>query len=269
VMIGLGYLGSPQLFVRYMSARDEATLDKGKWVAVTMQFLMNFSAVSIGVLGRLLLTSPGQAPSEVLGNGAQEVMIRLVESVLPAFLSGFYIAAVLSAIMSTVDSLLIVASSAVVRDFYQQTYHPELGGEKLARLSRWATIFLSALSLAIALSVAFFSPTRTVFWFVIFGWSGIAASFCPVILLSLFWKKYTANGALGSMLAGFLSVPIFKFLAPELPLIGPYFKEIAELMPSFVVALVVGVVFSKFDGQKKKRSAWAIPESGKKIPNLD
>ena len=252
LMIGLGYLGSPQLFVRYMSVKNEKELDKGKWVSVSLTLLMNSSAVMIGILGRFLFTEPGANPTELLGNGGQNVLILLTESVMPAMLSGIYIAAVLSAIMSTVDSLLIVASSAVTRDFYQQIFHPDMPEIKLSAMSRKVTFLLAIFSLTLALLVAIYSPTRTIFWFVIFGWSGIAATFCPMILLSLCWKKYNERGAIASMIMGFISVPFFKFFAPSLPVIGPYFLYIAELFPSFILATLAGVLISLiFSGEQK------------------
>ena len=244
VMIGLGYLGAPQLFVRFLSIKDEKEIEKGRWVAVIIQFLMNVSAVSIGILGRVLLTNATENPETVLGNGGQEVLIKLIESVAP-FLSGIYIAAVLAAIMSTVDSLLVLASSAVTRDFYQQIFHPKMEGAKLVGTSKIVTILLAGVALSIALTVAIFVPGRTIFWFVIFGWSGLAASFCPVMVLSLFWKKFTERGAIAAIITGFISVPFFKFYVSSIPIYGSYFSNIAELLPSFVLAIIAGIVFNK------------------------
>ena len=99
--------------------------------------------------------------------------------------------------------------------------------------------------LSVALLVAFLVPGRTIFWFVIFGWSGLAASFCPVMILSLFWKNFSERGAIASMITGFLCVPLFKFYVSELPEIGVYFKLIAELLPSFIFALIAGIIFNK------------------------
>lgn len=244
VMIGLGYLGSPQLFVRYMSIKSEAEIDKGKWVSVSLTFIMNFSAVTLGILGRYLFTQPSEDPTQVLGNGGQEVLIYSAEQLLPAMLSGFYIAAVLSAIMSTIDSLLVLASSAVSRDLYQKVYHPQLEDYRLSAFSKKTTLVISVVALAVALLVAYVSPTRTIFWFVIFGWSGIAATFCPMMILSLFWRKYTEQGALASMITGFLSVPFFKFIVTQWAGIGPVMTNIAELLPSFILSLLIGYIIS-------------------------
>lgn len=239
--IGLGFMGSPQIFVRFMSIKDEREINKGRWVAVVYTFLTDTAAITIGILGRYLFTDIGTDPETVLGNNGQDVLIHMVEHVLPLVFIGLYIAVVLAAIMSTIDSLLVVASSAVVRDFYQQIFRPESVHQNLTSFSRVVTLAMALAALGIALLVAVTTPGRTIFWFVIFGWSGIAATFCPMMILSLFWNGYTEKGAIASMITGFLCVPLFKFAAPALPGIGPYFERIAELGPSFLLATVAGV----------------------------
>ncbi|MCP4437966.1 MAG: sodium/proline symporter [Aureispira sp.] len=240
LLIGLGFMGSPQLFVRFMAIKDEEEINKGRWVAIFFTILTDASAVCVGLLGRYLFVD-----ADTLGKGGEDVLMMLVNYAMPTVLVGVYIAVVLSAIMSTIDSLLVVASSAIIRDFYQQIYNPDIKVENLTNISRVVTIAMALFALGIAMTVALTTPDRTVFWFVIFGWSGIAATFCPVIILSLFWKGYTEKGAIASMITGFLGVPIFKFVVPTLDGIGPYFKELAELGPSFALAMLVGVVVSK------------------------
>jgi len=246
-MIGIGFMGSPQVFVRFMSIRNEEEINKGRWVAVVYTLLATGSAVLIGMLGRYMFTDAEQDVVKVLGSGAEQVLPVMVEHIFPITLVGIYIAAVLSAIMSTIDSLLVVASSAVTRDFYQQIWNPQLKEENMAKISRIVTILLAMFALGIALTVAVVSPTRNIFWFVIFGWSGIAATFCPVMILSLFWKNFTARGAMASMVIGFLCVPFFKFLAPLIPEIGIYFEKLGELTPSFFMAFIFGILISNID----------------------
>ena len=166
---------------------------------------------------------------------------------MPPVLVGLFIAIVLSAIMSTVDSLLVVASSAAVRDLYQQVLHPDLDDTALMGLSRTATLGLALVAFGVSMGVALLVEGRTVFWFVIFGWSGIAATFCPTMILSLFWKGMTARGALGAMIAGFVGVPLFKFGASALPGAGSYFTELTELPPAFALSFVVGILLSVTD----------------------
>jgi len=243
--IGIGFLGSPQVFVRFMSIRGEGEIQKGRWVAVLFTLLTDVGAVFTGILGRYLLAGPGQDPEVVLGGAAESVLPMLVEHLFPAIIVGIYIAAVLAAIMSTIDSLLIVASSAVTRDFYQQLYHPTLSNDSLTRKSRLVTLVMAFGALVLALIVSFISPDRTVFWFAIFGWSGIAATFVPVMLLSLFWKNYSVHGVIASMITGFFSIPLFKFAFPAIPEIGIYFALAGEMAPSVLCALVAGVLFSR------------------------
>ena len=180
-MIGLGFLGSPQVYVRFMSIKDESEIDKGKWVAVIFTLLTDAAAVTIGILGRIIFTEYGQDPELVMGNGAENVLSMLTESFLPSFLVAIYVAIVLSAIMSTIDSLLVLASSAITRDFYQKIFRPELKDQDLVKLSRWVTLIMALIALGISMLIAVNYPNHTVFCLVIFGWSVIAASFLSLI----------------------------------------------------------------------------------------
>ena len=253
-MIGLGFLGSPQIYVRFMSIRDEKEILHGRWVAVIFTLLTDAAAVTIGLIGRYLFTEAGVDPEVALGNAGENVLVVLVNEIFPILLVGVYTAIVLSAIMSTIDSLLIVAASAVVRDFYQKILRPEVPDDQLTKLSRMVTLVMSLLALIMAMSVAILSPDRTVFWFAIFGWSGIAATFCPMMILSLFWKRYNAVGAMVSMVSGFLCVPFFKFYMQNLEEIGIYFEKMDVLFPSFVISMLLGIGASLWFGEKTNSS---------------
>ena len=242
LMIGIGFLGSPQIFVRFMSISDETEINKGRWVAIAFTILTDTAAVFAGMIGRYLLSSPGETALNTFGNGAQNVLPLLVETVMPGILVAIYIAVVLSAIMSTIDSLLVVSSSALTRDYYQQIINPNASQNKMAILSRNITLSLAVVALLISISIALISPNRTIFWFVIFGWSGISASFCPMMILSIFWKKYNEKGAIASMITGFLAVPLFKFVMPNISIVGPYFDALSELPPSFFLSFIVGYI---------------------------
>ena len=131
VSIGIGFMGSPQVYVRFMAIENENEIERGKWVAVIYTLLTDTGAVMIGVLGRYMLTKTGQDPEIVLGIAGENVLAMLLNQIMPMTIIGIYIAAVLSAIMSTVDSLLVVASSAVSRDFYQQIVRPDIDEDSL------------------------------------------------------------------------------------------------------------------------------------------
>ncbi|MBT3741621.1 MAG: sodium/proline symporter [Polaribacter sp.] len=244
-MIGLGFLGSPQVYVRFMSINDEKEIDKGKWVATTFTLLTDAAAVTIGILARIYFTKEGQDPEAVLGNNGADVLSMVTEEFLPTILVAIFVAIVLSAIMSTIDSLLILASSAITRDFYQKIFRPDIKDESLTKISRIATVIMAFTALIIAMVMNYVSPDRQIFWVILFGWSGIAATFCPVIILTLFWKGYSEKGAIASMISGFAAVVLFNFVFKEIESIGQYFVAMDVLFPSFVVAMVVGFVVSK------------------------
>jgi len=256
--IGLGFLGSPQIFARFIAIKDKEELSKGKWVALAFTFLVGTSAVTIGILGRYIFTNAGIDPEAILGNGAQNVMPNLVEHTFPPLIVGLYVAAVLSAIMSTVSSLLVLASGAITRDVYQKVVNPNLEGRSAAQISRYVTVGMAIIALSIAITVSLISPTRTIFWFVIFGWSGIAATFCPMVILSLFWKKYTTLGAITSMIVGFISIPFFKFVAPLIDGVGAYFVALDALPPAFIASLLTGYLVSKFKPKQSINENYAL-----------
>lgn len=247
LLIGLGFLGSPQIFVRFLAIRDEKEIAAGAAVALIWTILADSGAVAIGLIGRAVLVDSGADVVAVLGVNAENVLPQLVEATFPAFIVGVFVAIVLSAIMSTVDSLLILASSAAVRDWHQKVKNPHLGDGELVGLSRKVTFGLALAALAIAMTVAITTPDRTIFWFVIFGWSGIAATFCPTMILSLYWKGMTAQGALAAMICGFTGVPIFKFIAPKLPVVGEVFGALGELPPAFALSFLAAIVVSRMD----------------------
>ena len=245
VSIGIGFMGSPQVYVRFIAIESETEVEKGKWVAIFYTLLTDTAAVMVGIFGRYMLTKTGQDPETILGIAGENVLAMLLNLVMPTVIIGVYIAAVLSAVMSTVDSLLVVASSAVTRDFYQQIICPDIDEKWLMSFSKKVTLSLALLALGVALTVSVLFPDRTVFWFVIFGWSGIAATFCPVIILSLFWNQYTEKGAIVSMVTGFLCVPIFKFIIPAIDGIGVYFDKLDVMLPSVLLAIIAGAITSK------------------------
>jgi len=255
LLIGIGFLGSPQIFVRYIAMRSPDEIKKGGAFAIVYTLLSDSGAVMIGMIGRHLYDMGD------LGPAGEQVLPIMVENLLPALLVGIYVAIVLSAIMSSVDSLLVVASSAFTRDYWQKVRNPQLADESLVGFSRRTTFTLALFALGLAFVVAAASPDRTIFWYVIFGWSGIAATFCPTMILSLFWRKMTGRGALAGMLVGFAGVPFFKFVATNFP--APYgeaFETLDVLAPSFAVSFIAIIVVSLMDKAGQEHVKGAVAE---------
>lgn len=258
--IGIGFLGSPQVFVRYISMKDEKQILPGTITAGIWTLLADSGAVLVGLFGRVIY-SP-----EALGGNVENVLPEMAQGLLPAFFAGLFIAMVLSAIMSTIDSLLVVASSAGVRDYWQKSKNPQMSDERLMSLTRKVTLGLSLVSFLIGIGIMMIDKEKGVFWTIIFGWSGIAATFCPTIILSLFWAKLTSLGAKCAMVAGFLGVPLFKWAVPPL-LNGAgleewsgYLESLDVLLPSFLVGFLVAIVVSLCDKRGQERVAGVAEE---------
>jgi Na+/proline symporter len=183
------------------------------------------------------------------------VLPQLANAIMPTFAIGLLIAIVLAAIMSTADSLLVLAASAIVRDMWQKMFRPQVSDASLTKASRWVTMLISLVALGFALS-----ETRVIFWFVLFAWAGIGSSFCPVIVLSLFWKRLTRPAAIAAMVVGFAVTIAWKTMHPSwfgltgwIGSLAPPDKAVAdlvaadlvyEMIPAFLSALLVAVVVS-------------------------
>lgn len=204
VAIGFGFLGSPQLFVRFIAVKDREELRRGSIVAVLFTVLANVGAVLAGMAGRALI-APGQAlfsQKAVLLADKEMILPALSNTLFPTLLAGCLIAIVLAAIMSTADSLLVLVSSAVVRDTYQKIFKPELSTASLTKLSRYVTFGLCLVAL-----LPTFQEKSFVFDLVLFAWTGLTSAFCPPLILSLFWARLTRAGTVAGMLSGlFLTI---------------------------------------------------------------
>jgi len=222
-------------------------------VALVWTFLADTGAIFLGMTGRALFLDAD------LGFDPDNILPVMSQALLPAFFAGAYIAMVLSAIMSTIDSLLVVASSSAVRDYWQKTKHPDMGDAALMKLSRQMTFILALLSFGIGMGILLCDDENGIFWIVIFGWSGIAATFCPVIILSLCWPKLTALGAKCAMVAGFLATILFKFVVPPLfSTMGwengvEYLNALDVLLPAFIVSGLIGVAVSLTEARGTQR----------------
>ena len=260
--IGIGFWGSPQVFVRYISMKDTRQILPGTITALTWTLLADSGAVLVGLFGRAIFSL------EDLGGNSDNVLPEMSLQLLPAFFAGGFIAMVLSAIMSTIDSLLVVASSAGVRDYWQKTRHPDMSDARLMSLSRRVTLALSLVSFAVGIGIMLYDKENGVFWTILFGWSGIAATFCPTMILSLYWAGLTARGAKFAMLAGFLAVPFFKFAATPLAHLagleewGDRLEDLDVILPSFVVGFLVATVVSLTDRAGRSRMAGVEAELG-------
>jgi Na+/proline symporter len=223
VGIGLAFLGAPQLLTRFISARDQKQIVEGGFIAVLCVIGFDVGAVLSGMAGRILF--PGLLDPET-------VLPEMSASLFPAIFTGIFLVVVLAAIMSTVDSLLILASSAVVRDIVQKVFRSDLTERRLSTYGKLVTVVIGAGALVMALV-----EVRMIFWFVLFAWSGLACAFAPVVLCSLFWKGTTRAGAIAGMIGGFTTTIAWVLFFKE------GFYDLYEMLPGFAVgfAFTIGV----------------------------
>ena len=223
--IGLPFLGVPQLMVRFMSARDEDELKKARILSVIVILLFDVGAVTAGMAGRALF--PGL-------DDAETIFPLLSTELFPPLITGVMMVVVLSAIMSTVDSLLLLASSAVVRDTLQKIVGSTRSDKTLAGYGKFVTILIGVIGVAFAIG-----EVKFIFWFVLFAWSGLGAAFGPVIICMLYYKRTTLPGVAAGMLGGFLTsviwVAVFKA--------GTY--ELYEMIPGFIVGMTLTLLVSQ------------------------
>lgn len=223
VAIGLAFLGAPQLLVRFMAARDTRQIADGGIIAVLCVIGFDVGAILAGMAGRVLI--PNLADPEL-------ILPQMSASLFPAFFTGVFLVVVLAAIMSTADSLLLLASSSVVRDVAQQVFDPRMPERRATWLAKVVTVLVGSVALALALAEA-----RMIFWFVLFAWSGLAAAFTPVVLCSLFWPRTTKAGAVAGMLGGFVTTVVWVLVFKQ------HFYDLYEMLPGFAAgfALTIGV----------------------------
>ncbi len=190
---GFGYLGQPHLLTRYMAARSPRELKKGSVVAISWVLVAYWSAPLIGMVGIGIL-GPDLADPET-------VMPLVAKVLLPGWLAGIFIAGAVAAMMSTADSQLLVATSAVVEDIYVRLLgNRDAAPRKLLLISRVATLAIAGVSLFFA-----FRSQDLIYDMVSYAWAGLGSSFGPPLLLSIYWKRITCQGALAGMLGGTIS----------------------------------------------------------------
>jgi len=186
--IGLGYPGMPHVVTRYMATRSEDEIRRLRVIALLWGVAVFYGAGLVGLAGRVLM--PG------LADGEQTLMALALRFTHPV-IAGLLLAAVISAILSTVSSQLLVAASAVSYDLVEKMLGHSADDHRSLVLGRWTVVVVGALGILVALS-----EVRLVFWFVLFAWSALGASFGPLVLLAVTGDRVNRHGALAGMLTG-------------------------------------------------------------------
>lgn len=227
---GLGYFGMPQVLLRFMAIRKESELKLSRRIATIWVVISLAVAVFLGIMGRHLF------PTEHLTNGeAEGIFITLSTSFLPPILAGFVMAGILAATISSSDSYLLIAASALSKNVFQGVLKKNATDKQVMVVSRITLLVLTLIGVIIALD-----EDSVIFSIVSFAWAGFGATFGPLMLFSLFWKRINKAGAIAGMISGAGMVFLWKL---KISTLGGVFA-IYELLPAFIFSSIVIVVVS-------------------------
>lgn len=221
---GLGYFGMPHILVRFMGIKSAKEMPVAQFVGVSWVVISLIGAVLVGIMGIVVLPEP-------LAN-QEMVFITMIEKLFNPWIVGILLTAVLAAIMSTIDSQLLVSSSAIAEDFYKSLFRPEASQRELLWVSRGAVALITLIAVIFALSGG------SILDIVSYAWAGLGAAFGPAILFSLFWRKTNRSGILAGMITGGLVVVIWKNLLA--------FTALYEIIPGFILSSLVIYLFGIF-----------------------
>ncbi|MDQ1003310.1 sodium/proline symporter [Neobacillus niacini] len=225
---GLGYFGQPHILVRFMGLQSTKDVPKARLIGMVWMIFSLFGAVFVGFAGIAYFADfPLRNP--------ETVFIMFSQVLFNPWVAGFLLAAILSAIMSTVDSQLLVSSSALANDFYRSLFRRNASQKEEMIVGRIAVLGIAIIAILLG-----YDPESKVLELVSYAWAGFGAAFGPVIILSLFWKRMTRNGSLAGMIMGTVTVIVWSMLS------GGLF-DVYELAPGFLFSIVSIIIVSLLD----------------------
>jgi len=227
---GLGYFGMPQVLLKFMAIKNSKDLTLARRIATVWVVISLTAALAIGIIGRMIF------PTALTTAGAAEnIFVELATKFFPPFIAGIVMSGILAATISSSDSYLLIAASSFSKNIYQGVMKKKASDKQVLWASRITLIVIAIVAMIIALD-----RNSIIFRVVSFAWAGFGATFGPIMLFSLFWKRTTRSGAIAGMLAGGGMVFIWKLLIrPAGGVWGIY-----ELFPAFVISCVAIVVVS-------------------------
>lgn len=227
---GLGYFGMPQVLLRFMAIRKESELKRSRRIAMVWVLISLAVAVFIGIVGRQLFPD-----MHLTKSAAENIFITMTESFLPPIIAGFVMAGILAATISSSDSYLLIAASSFSKNIFQGIFKKSATDKQVMTVSRITLLTLTVIGVLIALD-----ENSVIFEIVSFAWAGFGATFGPVMIFSLFWKRINKPGAIAGMVSGAAMVFFWKLVLNRL---GGAFA-IYELLPAFIFSSICIVVVS-------------------------
>ncbi len=236
---GLGYFGMPHIIVRFMSTKNSKVLKKSATIGIVWVVLSLGAAIAMAILGRTF------APTQALVEAGQQelVFVTLAQKLFPGFIAGLLLSAIVAAAMSTADSQLLVASSSFTSDIYKPIFRKKASDKEVLWVGRIVVLIIAVIAYFIASSKS--EGAASIMTLVDNAWGGFGSAFGPVIILSLFWKRFTYKGAIAGVVGGaVVDVLWMNFLTD---VTGVY-----ELLPGFIAGAIFAVVVSLIDKKPSK-----------------
>lgn len=227
---GLGYFGQPHILVRFMSIKSVAKLRQSMSIAIVWVLLSLAGAVAVGLISTTMFKGLGDKEAE-------KVFIYMIPRLFSPWFGGILLAAIFSAIMSTIDSQLLVSSSALSEDFYARAIRKQASTKEVIWVGRGCVILISAIALVLALN-----PKSTIFEIVSYAWGGFGAAFGPLVLFSLFSKRTTWQSALAGMVTGTVVLVLWERVG-----LG---ETLYEIVPGFIANCAMITTVNSFFPQK-------------------
>ncbi len=251
---GLGYFGMPHILVRFMSIRKASEVKKSATVAIIWVVLTLGAAVVIGLMARKTALGTGL----VAGEAQERIFIEIVKTLFPGFIAGILLSAIIAAAMSTADSQLLVASSSFTSDIYKPVFRKEASDKEVLWVGRGIVAIVAVVAFFIAKSgISGKSEFATsIMDMVSNAWGGFGSAFGPVIILSLFWKRFTYKGAIAGVVTGALVDVLWLIFFTNS-------TGIYELLPGFVAGALAAVIVTLID-KKPSEEVVAIFDKGVK-----
>ena len=244
---GLGYFGMPHIIVRFMAIEKPSMVKKSATVAIVWVILSLGAAIVIAYLGRMFVYSNGTDLSEVLlGQGKQSlIFVELARDVFPTFVAGLLLAAIIAASMSTADSQLLVAASSFSSDLYKPLIRKNASNKEMLWVSRVIVIVISVIAYFIASSKG--EAAQAIMDLVSNAWGIFGAAFGPVVLLSLFWKRFTYKGAVAGIIVGAVvdMVWLWAPLCAGATLTAA--TGVYEIIPGFIIGGIAAIIVTLID----------------------
>jgi sodium/proline symporter len=229
---GLGYFGMPHILVRFMSIKDSKMVKKSATIAIIWVVVALAAVIVMSYFGRMMVGE------ELLTQGKQSlIFIVLARKLFPAFVAGLLMAAIIAASMSTADSQLLVASSSFTSDIYKPVFRKKASDKEVLWVGRGIVLIVAVVAYFIASSKG--SGAQAIMNMVENAWAGFGSAFGPVIILSLFWKRFTYKGAIAGVLAGAIVDVLWLLFMSH--------TGIYEIIPGFAVGFIFAVVVTLLD----------------------